>query len=508
MANLVARRCALVESAEDRELVWHLQYVSHQPGGLEELAKEVLDVHAGKVGTVSMLRFGTDARENYGAEEVKMIRGELPDEFAEDFLVSGELNPVDQFLDAISTVGRIDRQEIQLTKEQRATDRRSSSFPVSEFLSICARAAREQLADHLSELCLNPAVPLDGSWPWYFPDLVACVRERLASRLAARKAGPVTEIGRLIEDELEYAVASKCMVLIEGLPRIGKTFQAKAWCEANPGKARYVQVPSTNDEIGFFRAIAKAIGVSINLNSKAQELRQRIEEALQPGHLALVFDEAHYLWPNLIDQRSVPARINWLMTALVNHGVPVALVTTPQFLKTQTAVERKTRWTSAQFVGRVGIYKTLPDRLSEADLEKVARAMLPEGDDLSIKILIRYAQTSEKHLAAIESTVKRANYLAAREHRSEVKSSDISRAIRESVIPSDSAMVRALGTGTSGHRGNKRGGPVAEPVEPTLTSSPRETAPAGVMPPGSSAGAVILPSTRAEHDSLILEEAL
>jgi hypothetical protein len=234
------------------------------------------------------------------------------------------------------------------------------------------------------------------------------------------------------------------MVILDGLARTGKTFSAKAWCQLRPGQARYVQVPSSSDDIGFFRAIAKSLGVSINQNSKAQQLRDRIEDTLQRGKLAVVFDEAHYCWPQSNYREAMPARINWIMTALVNQGVPVALVTTPQFMRAQTAVERKSLWTSEQFIGRIGDYKRLPDSLSETDLTAVARKLLPEGCPRCIETLVVYAQGSAKYLAAIESAVRRARYDAQKEGRAKVVFADVRDAIKGSVIPSDTALARAL----------------------------------------------------------------
>jgi hypothetical protein len=132
------------------------------------------------------------------------------------------------------------------------------------------------------------------------------------------------------------------------------------------------------------------------------------------------------------------------MTALVNQGVPVALVTTPQFMRAQTAVERKSLWTSEQFIGRIGDYKRLPDSLSETDLTAVARKLLPEGCPRCIETLVVYAQGSAKYLAAIESAVRRARYDAQKEGRAKVVFADVRDAIKGSVIPSDTALARAL----------------------------------------------------------------
>lgn len=132
------------------------------------------------------------------------------------------------------------------------------------------------------------------------------------------------------------------------------------------------------------------------------------------------------------------------MTALVNHGVGVSIVTTPQFLRTQKTVERKSSWTSEQFIGRIAHYQKLPDSLSESDLNKVAVSLLPEGNATALEILVRYAQGSAKYLAGIESVVCRARYMAGKDGRAGCSTADIKKAVQDSVIPSDSALARAI----------------------------------------------------------------
>lgn len=396
IANLVARRCSVLENPEERELVWFLQLLSHQPGGLEKVARELSERFSDRVGTFTMLKYGTNTL--YTREQSAAIRSLLPLPFIE-----------------------------------------SDS---GDFKHLC-RSALSNLAEDLKVFCLNPT-SLESAAPWYFADLPKCLCEFHDQWVKAHRESTVTtELGSKLCDALDYASESKCMVLIEGLARTGKTFSAKSWCHLQPGRARYVQVPCTNDEIGFYRTIAKALGVSSGLSWKACELRERIEAVLQSGDLVVVFDEAHYLWPNLIDPRTLPARINWIMTALVNYGVPVGLIATPQFLKTQKVVESKTRWTSEQFTGRIYHYEPLPESLSEKDLSKVASALLPEGDDTSVEILVRYAQASAKYLAGIEAVVRRARYIAKRDGRDKVNRTDIKNAVKESVMPSDSALAQS-----------------------------------------------------------------
>lgn len=438
LANLVARRCDAMECSGDRELVWFIQFLSHQQGGLKAIADVLLKKYSDRIGTPSMRKWGCCAGQIYDAEKVKRARLECNARLS-DFPLRDEIDA--NILDMIREDGGA-----RMRTLRREAETHPLKYPAKAFLDLCRDELSETALENLlREMCLNPAVQLNGNWPWWFAEFTTCLREFQTEWIAQRSAGTVTtEIGTMVADALNYSLETKCLVLMEGNPRTGKTFAAKAWCEQHPGRARYVQVPCTNDEIGFFRAIAKALGVSINLNSKSQELRQRIEEALQGGNLALVLDEAHYLWPNLIDPRTLPARVNWIMTALVNYGVPVALIATPQFLKTQKMVEEKTRWTSEQFTGRLGHYEPLPQTVSDADLQKVAGALLPEGDASSLETLVVYAKSSAKYLAGIEAAVRRARYLAKLEGRDKAARADIKRVIRESVIPSDNALAIAM----------------------------------------------------------------
>jgi hypothetical protein len=458
LGDLVARRCSTLANPEDREIVYFLQSLSHREGGIAKVAVDLLAAFPERIGTPSMHRFGMKPGQVYSASQVRAIRREMQiDRSAETrFPLLGDRNIKD----------------LPDWNDSPDEDNAPESYPAETFTEFCQDAAWG-LAGHLEEFCLNPEVKVEAGWLWYFPALFESLREYQTAFVEKARSGTVvTEIGDQIYDTLDYAQDAKCLVLIEGLARMGKTFAAKAWCNERPGRARYVQVPSTNDDVGFFRAIAKAIGVSCGRSWKAVQLRRRIEDTLQTGDLILVMDEAHYLWPISDCRHALPGRINWVMTALVNQGVPVALVTTPQFIATQKAVEKRTHWTSEQFVGRIGHYLPLPKSLGEEDLAKVAKALLPAGDAKSIEILVRYAQSSAKYLAGIETAVRRARYLAKKENRERVERADIKRAIQEAVIPSDSALANALAEPVKTSR-RRAAMPLQEPcMEPARPSGP------------------------------------
>ena len=141
---------------------------------------------------------------------------------------------------------------------------------------------------------------------------------------------------------------------------------------------------------------------------------------------------------------TVPHRINWLLTQLVNMGVPVVIVCTPQFSRNQRDLTEASGWSAEQFVGRLDHYEKLPDTLSEADLEAVARHWMPHGDSRTIRLLSAYARASDKYLAGIEKLTRRAFYLAAQAGRNAPTFADVKCALEEGVVPSDAALTSAL----------------------------------------------------------------
>lgn len=436
MANLTARRCSVLERAEDRELIWFIQLLSHQPGGIKKLAADLLAQFPDRNATQSMRKFGVKAGQVYNAKQVRLIRDEMPDG---RFPLKGEIDfgcqGLEVFLDEPSE-----------RREQRQCEANCfpSKYSAADFVGHCREAAAG-LEKHLMSLCLDPGMPVADSAPWYFPTLISTLREVQAAWIGDRRPAAVTSIGKKIFSALDYAMATRRLVVIDGLPRTGKTHAAQAWCNLHPGHARYLECPATNDDVSFFRAIARSLGVSINLNSKAQELRNRIEEVLQGGDLALVIDEAHYLWPQRYYRQTTPARVIWVMS-LVNHGIAVSLITAPQFFRSQKAIEKTSCWTSDQFVGRIGHYEKLPDALSPDDLKSVASVMLPGVSADSVKALTLYAESSGKYLGGMDAIAARARFICQADRRQRVEFRDVKRAIQESVTPSDEALKAAIGS--------------------------------------------------------------
>lgn len=345
-SNLVAARCSVLESAEQREAVWAIQHLSMHAGGLRWAAAEI----------------------------------------APDWL-HGE-----------------DRER------------------------------------WLAGLCLDPGTNLD------LEVALPKVKRLMADYTKQKTDGiAVTQIVSAINEALDYCSQSKGVVMISGRSRSGKTVASRIWVDQHPGRARFCEVPSSPDDLSFFTALARALGITIESNAKRKNLQPRIEAALKGGDLVLVLDEMMNSWPSHnYRQHSRPARISWIME-MINSGVSVAMLVTPLFFANQQDYLEKSRWQDAQFYGRIERYISLPDTLPISDLEKVARAWLPHGNQRSIEALADYANLSQKYLAAIEHTVKHALNLAKKDGRDKPAWPDIHRAMMTAgVMPSDTALAAAI----------------------------------------------------------------
>ncbi len=448
LANLVARRCSVLSGAADRDLVWFVQHLSHQAGGLAAVAKDLISSYPNRIQTAAMMETGSKLGKTYDAEQVKKIRSQLPIKLRNRFLLSGEHHISDTILDGEKLSDEIC---IMLADagldgvSDKESDAHPSAYSSTAFLDLCRNAAAENLENYLREICLDPALNLECG-PWYFPGLISTLREYQGSCLAGKIAGTFnTALGKKVFEVLDYTAYCRGLTMIQGDPRLGKSHAARLWCELHPGKARFVEVPTGNDEVTFFRDLARGLGLGNFLNYKVVQIRERVEYVLRTGDIILVLDESQRLWPQTNLREGYPKRISWVMT-MANAGVPICMVSTPQFFAIQKAAE-KNGWNSAQFTGRISHYEPLPAALSEADLTGVAKAVLPEASNEVLRALALYAMSSARYLAAINTIAMRARYIASLDSRNVVTTDDVRQAMKESVIPSDSKLQGAL-TGT------------------------------------------------------------
>ena len=283
-----------------------------------------------------------------------------------------------------------------------------------EARGIAAKVAAT-IPDFLTRLCLDPKMPADSATLSGFPNILAAIddyRRKFERATATRVA--LTATTTAVWELLDYAMSQRGLVLAEGAYRTGKSYSAQAWAQMHLGQCRYVQLSSAKDEGSFYRDIARACGVACSTQMKAAEMRNRTEAVLREQHLLLIVDEADWIWPQAVNVKEVPHRVCWLLTSLINNGVPVALIGSRNFSRLMSNCERRCRvWGSEQFHGRLRLRTPLPDKLAEADLFAIARVCIPEADDATRMLIVGHALKSTAPIPAIEACAARARYFAS-----------------------------------------------------------------------------------------------
>jgi hypothetical protein len=342
----------------------------------------------------------------------------------------------------------------------------------------------------LVRLCIDPAWDLEnlpGSWTGGF-DPIRIIEKYRAKRCAQERAQSVeTTIGREVSQILNRALAARRMVVIEGLSGLGKTHATEAWCKGRPGEVRFVTLSGITHRTGFFQRIATALGLATS-QRKSSELQAKIETFFHRTKLMLVIDESHNLWPAAERVYTSPELIDWVDTALVNSGVPVALICTDQFAKRKTRVEKQTGWTSEQFIHRTHRYHKLDaEKLTERDIQAVTRNLLSmRWDekaeswiyDASIKpeieavdLISAYAFPHSLPLPSVRSIIEEARFLAHNgDGRDIVLLCDVASAV-------DSQQVSDLTARNAFRPGSKEGGgEKTKPLRKPLAMRPAQSA--------------------------------
>jgi len=354
LGNLVAKRCSVLTDPEKRKLIWFCQDISNRQG---------LTVHP----------------------SCNQWPAALPFNSPETIRESG-LNML-----ATETLARL---QIQRTD-----------------------TVHQEVKEWIQRLCLDPdqfacqVSPIEGKnlLPVLFEIMSDCSTAPLASVAD-------TSIKRAVFDLLDYGLACRGLVLCEGTYRVGKSFCTQAWAMTHLGEARYVQLTSARDEESFYRQIARSIGVACSLTKKASEIRERVEMTLQEQQIMLVIDEAALALPQAIRTRALPERLCWILTALVNKGVPVALIASRDFSRIMDNLKRTLPiYGQEQFWGRLRRRVCLPDSLTETDLVGIVKLLAPEANHACHLLYAGLAMLASGHAATLESLVSLSRFIAQKE---------------------------------------------------------------------------------------------
>lgn len=447
------------------EMLWFLQAMSLRPGGLLKFVEDLLTELPERLGTPTMVKAKSD---NYTLAEKLAIFYELP-EGCRPYIkrwrdeVMG-LNLTSMTKKEVAILDASDRRTVELAMKEK-----DAEF----FKGICCRAALEKLPEYFTALCTEEGrafgelesrevrdealaashddfdgderfrrllaqqagiapQPIPAGSVWFFQDIMGALvqfMDRAAVKVKQRLA--MTEVAKLIFDRLDYALAEKVMVRIEGGSRFGKTEALSAWVDMRPGLARLVRVPCDNSMASFFKRIGEALGIDCSYGSNPSRLKERVEYIIQHSGLFLLLDEAHFLAPMNFTETTSPHRLNWVRTEVVDRHLPLAISVTPQAFK--GAIDRfvkKTRYDMTQFFGREFLPCVLPEVLSEADLISVARIHFPMLGDNALGYIANEARLSQNYLQAVEAIARRTRFLAGKRGGA-VRLKDVETAVSE-----------------------------------------------------------------------------
>jgi len=480
----VSARAAVLLNTSKKKFIWWLQKISLDEGGLKRFTRELLEMFPDRIGTPDMHKEKVCPGKVYPSTLVDSVERALG------------LRDVFNNKPALPKPGSA---LIQLCRDFALRQRGHSDAPAYS-------GAREipSMEEFLIDLCVNPRIYFDEPGEQvdfssvesglaiaefselsrndfkkanlvYFRDIVGALFEyKTRQEAAARDKFHLTAIGREIWKTLDYAIASRGMVVLDGLEGRGKTQAVKAWCELHSGQARFVSLKGIANKTTAFREIAKALGIASSYGRTATEMQARIEDVLKRSKLMLVVDEAHFVFNQSRRIYSRPELVDWIDTAICNQGIGIALVTTPQFIVCMTRAADQVEWNYRQFRRRVKRWVKLPAVNPEADIKSVARSVFPKADAGMISKIAGYALLSKRDLSAVGDVADEVRAMLESDDLSLAKPEHIQRAIYEFLIPSDKSFLEGMAAARAIGRKTQR-----RPAPPAMEDSqPEATTPA------------------------------
>ncbi len=422
----------------DRTLAWYLQGRSIMPGGLKAVAEEIWQASAQKgLGSPAMHRLGRESGKVFEGDDFLAVYAELnngavPREIVDlgnlihaTTLEAGyESISIDFGHGSEEVVGQTRARLSQLRGELQKLCRKSAS----ELLCECSKAAGAGLPGVLRGFA-SEGSPIEAV---YFNSLRAAVEENFRGFTnATEKAFATTATAKAVTEELESIAGAQTLGLFQGETREGKTTAALAFFRKNPHRCRYASLEDDLSDRRFYEILVNAVSGPIDARWVKDDFRAAITGALVGAGLMLIIDEAHNLFPR--NPKNRPVWLEWVRTALVDRGVAVALISTPQFVGRIHTTARASGWQSDQFTGRIGKLRTI-ERLAEddqdgwdqrrEDVASVAHCHLPEADATAIAYMADTAMMGRTpfHLAA---TMARDARESARRRGTPVQLSDV-----------------------------------------------------------------------------------
>lgn len=445
----------LIEFPRLPEVLWFLEWQRRQPGGMDAFARGLIE-HAGNaILPEEFWDLAVDKEDRFSADAVFLVWSKLP-RWARP-PVPGALKDALELAEAGGVTSSKLASEAGLTKQ--TVDALRSWLTRRNCVTACAKAAAARLPGIITDFFYLESDPLPRSISWsrgWRPrrgssyTVLGGLPARIAGYMDAHAAAECakiapTRIAATVFEAVEFAGDSQSLVMVMGKSRYGKTESLSAWCNAHPGKARLVRTPSTSGQKVFLLRIAGAIGLNCDESSSLGKIREAVCFALRHSGLTLIFDESHFLIPANYSSTTVPERLNFIRTEIIDAGRGCVLSATPQAHRDSfDKFVRKTHYAMEQWLGRIVDVFKLPEKLSPEDAVKVTKMRLPGVSDETAQLIAAKGMETDQFLHGVTAIAKRAAWLARRAGRSEPTLDEIEAAFEsfrgvcgeiESIVP-------------------------------------------------------------------------
>ncbi|HWY29564.1 MAG TPA: hypothetical protein VNX46_02340 [Candidatus Acidoferrum sp.] len=360
------------------ELLWFLQWASFQPGGLPALSEKILSRYQDRLGT-EVMRRQKATNGQWSAESCQAVWQNPPAHGCSEF---------DRWMEhcALIPTPNVIREGVK-------------KFNRDYFLAVCQNHQRNTLPARLAALCSVQESQFEDAGLYSRNDTFADLYPALFDYMDHHAAMELEKLGKnrvteLVFNRLDFAIEEKYPVIILGDSRIGKTKSVSTWCAMRPGKARLVTLPDTSREWELYTAHADALGLPYNPNTTVRTLKRAVEFAMQNSGMFFVYDEAQMALPQKYDRNTVPRRLNWLRSQVIDKSIGCAFFATRQnYQHDMQRFVSVTQYQMEQWLGRIAPALILPADLDHCDMLSAAKALFPGMDsDLLALIVERCVQ--------------------------------------------------------------------------------------------------------------------
>ena len=238
------------------EVLWFVQWGSFQPGSVEKLVGDLLEVFPERLLPIGMKEAGSLRGDRYSLAQCWQAWRDFENDFGRavhHFRAELKWNPSARKPDVekLSFAEWLPfHYDYELSPEKVADDaevrKGVERFNWPFLHRLWLDTVRKRLPVLLRSLCVDKGFNWDDLL-WYCDGLVEVLFAYMDHHAAqTRKRLAETEVVEKVFDAVEYAWAKKRLVRINGNSRFGKTESLKTYAAMYPGRVRLATVPCSN----------------------------------------------------------------------------------------------------------------------------------------------------------------------------------------------------------------------------------------------------------------------